>query len=65
VGGCTRPRAARLDLQENRIDFVVIQAVTGYVQSDGVKATMGMNDAVAPTAGNYILELVLAAGLAG
>jgi predicted TIM-barrel fold metal-dependent hydrolase len=34
-------------MQENHVDFVGILASTGYIQDDGIKATMRSNDAVA------------------
>jgi len=34
-------------MQDNRIDFVAILASTGYLQADGIKATMRSNDTVA------------------
>jgi predicted TIM-barrel fold metal-dependent hydrolase len=34
-------------MEENHIDFVGIQAATGYLQPDGIKATMRSNDTVA------------------
>ena len=38
-------RVAMMD--ENGVDFVAILAATGYIQADGIKATMRVNDTVA------------------
>ena len=38
-------RIAMLD--DHHIDFVAILAATGYIQADGIKATMRSNDTVA------------------
>jgi predicted TIM-barrel fold metal-dependent hydrolase len=34
-------------MKENQVDFVGILASTGYIQADGIKATMRVNDTVA------------------
>lgn len=34
-------------MEQNHIDFVAILAATGYIQADGIKATMRSNDTVA------------------
>src|SRR6266545_1080286 len=43
-----RDYQSRLDvMSRNHVDFVAILASTGYIQADGIKATMRQNDAIA------------------
>jgi uncharacterized protein len=47
-GWLDRDYASRIEVMtENRVDFVALLASTGYIQADGIKATMRVNDTVA------------------
>ncbi len=47
-GWMDRDYASRLAMMdENHVDFVAILAATGYIQADGIKATMRVNDTIA------------------
>lgn len=50
-------------MQENRIDFVGILAATGYIQADGIKATMRSNDTVAQYRARDPKRFPVAAGI--
>lgn len=50
-------------MAENKIDFVGILAATGYVQADGIKATMRSNDVVAAYRKRDAKRFPIAAGI--
>src|SRR5437868_5060062 len=50
-------------MRDNRVDFVGILAATGYIQADGIKATMRSNDTVAEYRRRDAKRFPIAAGI--
>ncbi len=50
-------------MAENEVDFVAILASTGYIQADGIKATMRVNDTVAAYRARDPRRFPIAAGI--
>src|SRR4051794_14997849 len=50
-------------MTENKVDFVALLASTGYIQADGIKATMRQNDAIAAYRARDPKRFPIAAGI--
>src|SRR4051812_24879222 len=50
-------------MTDNKVDFVALLASTGYIQADGIKATMRQNDAIAAYRARDPKRFPIAAGI--